>query len=640
MAKDAKQDGPAGKKPAPQQQKTPPSLYEQVRGRRRKGTSVFWGEGLVLSVVLHLVLLLILMGMQFGTPHVAKKAIKIDAEIIEDFKPEPVQVRSVINMSQSDSIAERGAKLAEKLKGKDVNVPVMGVDSLDVGGMGFDLLGRKQPGRSTAWQTGDLTGKVGRKGDQNYESAMDALARVIIKEIQKRKLLVAICFDGSRSLLADRELLGAQIKRTMDELKFAIVEKQERRLTWCVVLYSDRARVVLDPTRDVLKVQKKLKDMPLAESGKENVIHAVDFCLDNLSRKADRLFILLLTDEQGDDNGIDSKRSSERNAIRRVVDDCRKKKARIFVLGRESLFHVPKIHHYVKVKENGKEVTKIGWQDIGLATRDFEFIQPKEGIPLGANHRTFTSGFGCYALSMLAHKSGGTFFIISTQPSPYNQSTMQLYEPEWVYPEEYDSRVRRSKLRRTLRDIREDIRRDFHWGQFRTHGPWKKQKSGWNKHLDFLEDRLRWCEKATDRLKRIKSEVRLEGHARRRWAANYDLTLGQIYKIRAMLIQHQIATKKLLKEQPKPPPEPKNRPPHIVLRYWLWPRGDRKLLVLRGDAGNEITKAENALNTVIKNHPGTPWAAQAQYEINTINGIVPYVDWYSTQHPPIPVLGM
>lgn len=591
-------------------------LYDQVRGRRRKGTSSFWGLGMVISLAVHVLLLALLGFLQFGTPRVKRPTIRIDTDIVEEFQPEPVTVRSVIKMDKSASVSNQGAQLAKKLKTLGKPVPVMSVDRVDLDAIKFDLKGRKQQPATTTWGGGtDLTGKIRRGGDQDYKSAMDAIARPIVKQLSKGGVLVVVLFDGSRSLVKERAILSAQLELTFQELKFAIVERQEKRLRWAVVSYSESAKTILKPTKDIRKVQKALARMPIEDSGKEMVLTGVHYCLKTLSRRNQRMIILLLTDEQGDDVGVNGKTFREKHALERAVKACKAARASVFVLGCESYMQYESItRSYVDPKDG---LSKRGSQVLGLSCCHRELPVPTSHTRVG--DKTIASGFGCYALSMLAHKTNGTFFIVTGEASPYNMRDLKAYAPELCYPHEYDARVKASRLRRTVMDISRNFHPPLSWRQFYKEHEWSRQKAEWFKHDGKLREKIKWCDRSIDRLVKLKASADRERHARKRWEANYDLTLAQVYKHKFMLMWHRTAVAKLMRKRP---PKPAGKKPEgMVIQYSLWPVGryqKPEKLVTTSAEKNALTKTRRALELVIRKHAGTPWAAVAREELATI----------------------
>ena len=618
------------------------SIYEQVRRRRRRGTGAFWGEGLAVSIGLHLIVLLVLAGVKFGVPNVSRPEIQIQTDIVEQFKPEPLQLRSVITMDKSVSIADRGVELDKQLETKDEEVPVMTVDKLDLGGMDFDLLAKKDRPLETRWKPGDLTGMIVRERGQDLGSAMDAVARPIIQEVAKRELLCVFLFDGSRSLEKERTLLSNQLERTFNDIRFAIVERQERRLHWALVMFGKEARTVLKPTRETKKVQDAIAAMSYDSSGEENVLNAIEHCLDEFGGAKGRLFILLITDEQGSDTGLNGETTKERQAMTRTIAACNRKNARLFVLGRETyLMHSG---GWYTITDEG--IAKRGYQDVGWSTCRRELPGPNWWLCLGDSGNWMQSdwivtGFGSFTLSTLAQRTGGTYFIISDKPAGYDPNDMRAYEPEWISPDEYDSRTKASPLRKTLVEAIETVYADISWGAYR--GEWSSgQQRWWKDYEDVLEKKMEWCDKTIEKLSRLEKSSGRERHARKRWEANYDLTLAMIYKMNVMLMETREGVYRLLADPPDEPNEKPNEPGTWVIEYHLFPaRPDEDIHVWKKrDLENAREKAVRALEKVIRSHDGTPWADQARSELNTINMIVPRCVWRNTTPSASPTIGL
>ena len=370
--------------------------------------------------------------------------------------------------------------------------------------------------------------------------------------------------------------------------------------------------------------------MPIDSSGEENVLRAVSHCLQDLKRTG-HMMILLLTDEQGDDVGIryecapGGKRSprGDARALERAAAACRSRGASVFVLGVETLLQYPG----QGIAIESADVTMRGYQDIGLAACGMELPAPMDFC--GIAQTRVLSGYGAYSLSMLARKTKGTFFIISDAASPYEPNRMRAYQPEWCTPGEYDRRNRTNRLRRTLSDVVAELPHSPEAnGIFSARGEWSEQRSAWRQNGRTISSHLRLCERDIKRLVELKGESDQEKHARKRWEANYDLTLAQLYKMKAMLLQHQQAFAELLRRRPAPATA---RPDGAVPVYSVWPVGSGgKSDKLSNDRSvrKAVEKARRALEMVVRKHQGTPWAASAQADLNSIMPVRAYASWY------------
>ena len=600
-------------------------LYEQIHRRPRGSSGILFGA-LMVAVIVHGVVLVMLAGHRFGSaPPKKKPTIEIQTDIIEDYQPKPEIVRQVIRLSDQSSPAQRSARYAGQLRRSDNASAVIGVDPLDASGLAFDL--RRGQGRKPAdtWRERsggaglNLTQRVQRPGGQDMQSAMDAMARPIVSTIARRKLLVVLIFDGSRSLIKERDLLGAQLQRTFDELKFAITESQEARLDWAVVGFGKNARVVLKPTRDVRKIQSALKRMPVDKSGKENVLKALNFAMDKLSRRGWRLALVLMTDEQGDDVGTRANATpQEKKALEKVVRRCLQKKARVFVLGREALFRRSG-REYV-VEEKGQRL--VGYQDLGYTSCRREI--PYQARYAGIAPTYLPAGLGCYTLSLLTSRTHGKFLIVSDKPSAYRVSDIEPYMPAYDYPDAYDRKAKSDVVRKEVLKAAQAVP-NWSWRTFRGKGPWTTQRVHWQKRLQECEKRLVECRKDLRTLNRLSRRAAKAG---KRWEANFDLTRADLCKERAMLLQYIRTIHSLLKTQP---PLTGVKKPGLVVTYRIWldkplPKSPKDI---PGDRAvrHAVEAARRALELVVRKHKGSAWAAAAKIELKYFYSLKIFAYW-------------
>ncbi len=570
---------------------------------------------LIVSIAVHLLALIVLAGMRFGAGHVEEKApdIEIQTDIVETFRAEPKIYRTQVDVSKAQSAAERAAQLRRALLGDGDQVPVMDVDALDLGGIGADLMGRKKQGRDTDMPGGaELTGKVNTGTRRDYQSVLDNMAREVLDRIEKRRLLIVILFDESQSLLDDRKLVSAQLEQTFADLMFSMSDKQEKRLKWAVVSFSSAPRMCLPPTRSVEKVRGAIAKMRIDRSGKENVLGGVNYCVRELSREAERMFILLVTDEQGDDVGLEADAPPrKRRAMKEAVAVCRDAKTAVFVLGREAMLNHGNIWTHIP------GLKAPGWLMRGLSGCRQE--TPTRHDWLRMNLGYVPSGYGTYSLSLLAARTNGAYFILSDKKSPYGEKAIKPYEPEYVYPDEYDTRVRESAVRSEINDILSHMY-DGLWHH------WEFCKPDWSMQVQRLQQidhqyktKLAWVDGKIQKLLALEKQVRKEKHARKRWEANFDLTLAHLYKMQAQIMQFRAHAQFAMKQKgfPKRPPRDPKKGMILYMRPAL--PDDRKAKFIGGSAArSSMRKAHRACAIVQRKHGGTPWAARAKIEDRNI----------------------
>ena len=143
-----------------------------------------------------------------------------------------------------------------------------------------------------------------------------------------------------------------------------------------------------------------------------------------------------------------------------------------------------------------------------------------------------------------------------------------------------------------------------------------------------VKQKITWCDQKIRELKRLRKRARL-GKARKRWEANADLTIAQLQKVRAMLMQYRPAVARFMRKRP-PYPDKKKKKKADVIHYRLLPTGkpvtpDK----IKGPSNvrRAIKAAQIALKLVIDRYPGTPWAKRAQLDLNDFAPIKAYAYW-------------
>lgn len=593
------------------------SLYELVHARRKRRNTQLW-VAFGVSVAVHVVALVFFAGMRFGVSPVESRVIQIRTDLIEDYRaPEEVTRRSVVSLQEQPSASERGAELAQALDSGPGDVDVMGADALDLGGLEFDLgRGGSSP---TDWQDragADLAGRVRAEGGHDFRSALDGLAEPIIRGVARGNLLVVILFDGTRGFEREREVMSAQLERTFNELRFAITERQERRLNWALVRFGEEPLTIVNPTSDVRRVQQGMVAMPYDMSGKENVVKALRYCISNMAGRNHRTIVVMLTDEEGDDIELDKEvPEGQKSALQQIVEECQAANMTVFSLGRETFFQRATMT-WTFVDEDGER--RRGFQRFGYATRHPELPHESRGVYVARNR--MPSGFGAYSLSMIAHRTGGQFFIVSDQPARYDSRDLEPYEPEWIYPNQYDARTAAAEGRQVLLDIAREFHHGVGSGSFRRSGPWHEQREFWEARGRFVAEKLAWCDESIRKL--LRAQNRMGRWAPKRWEANYDLTLASLYKMRFMLLQYRLGIRALMRHRPPAPERPTDpdRSDWIVW-YGLGPvsPGDGSVEFQGGrEEVAAYDRAINAMEYVAKKHAGTPWGARAQEELRTL----------------------
>jgi hypothetical protein len=101
-----------------------------------------------------------------------------------------------------------------------------------------------------------------------------------------------------------------------------------------------------------------------------------------------------------------------------------------------------------------------------------------------------------------------------------------------------------------------------------------------------------------------------------RWRANYDLTLAQLIAYQARLYEYTAYLQEFVKH---PQVVPLTKPPNLRLTYW--DIRTRKETITGEVIEPYVKKASDLFSDVIKNHPGTPWAERAAWELKRGYGV-------------------
>jgi hypothetical protein len=172
-------------------------------------------------------------------------------------------------------------------------------------------------------------------------TALDQLAREILRHLRDHKLTVVWLFDESVSMQDDQRAIVQKFDGVSTELKRNIdpSKKSAGALNHAIVGFGQQTELVLaKPTSDIDNIARAIKKLPSDMSGIENtmqaIIHTVDAFAGTIGRDR-RLLLVLVTDESGDD-GADVEEARQRLLKYRVP---------LYVIGRQALFGYPFARH-------------------------------------------------------------------------------------------------------------------------------------------------------------------------------------------------------------------------------------------------------------------------------------------------------
>jgi hypothetical protein len=463
----------------------------------------------------------------------------------------------------------------------------------------------------------DLGGGGMIGGDVTFEAkdigtALDQLAREILRHLTQHKLTVVWLFDESESMKDDQRAIRERFDTVASQLKVHVDEKKKQAaaLNHAIVGFGEDIHYELKkPTANIDLIGEAIDHLKVDSSGVENTMHAIREVVSTYSEvisKDRRLLIVLVTDESGDDGEF------VEEARQAVVSQ----KVPVYVIGRQSLFGFSRVHlRYVD------PVTKdVYWPTIrrGPETADVEQYQ-WDGLHDRWDEQP--SGFAPYELARLAKDTGGIYFLlpseealrnIRTREVLYSMATLKEYVPDYEGRAAYVERRTRSDFRRTMYEIIQATR-----------------KFPFRRHLPIMPDEMRVVaadagQFASARLQDlIAIQEKLESLKKlrdrepdKRWQAHFDLMLAQtvVYQIKAY------EYRALMAEMIKNPPKPKKMPTPDLMVLWEVNHAKQRVAP-KEETDSKYDEATKLLAKVIERHPNTPWADLAKDEIRRGFGV-------------------
>jgi hypothetical protein len=485
----------------------------------------------------------------------------------------------------------------------------------------------------------DQRGTVG-EGTTGAAGAVDRLTFEILQSMEERPTLVVWLFDRSGSLHRQRKEIRDRFDRIYDELGIVAEAKKkddreaaiearrggidhDEQLLNSVIGFGEEVKLYTEtPTADVAEVKSIVDSIETDSSGVERVFTAVKTAADQYKslRKSRggqgplrNVMLIVVTDEKGDDD----------YQVDQAIEICRKYGMPVHIIGVPAPFgRSETLVKYVDPDPKYDQTPQWASVDQGPET----FLPERVQLPFTANFEdepTIDSGFGPYALTRLSYETGGIYFNVhpnrnvarrvrrgevaefaSQMEYFFDPATMSRYRPDYLSPRDYVSKVKESPLRSALVTAAQ-----------------MKPVSGITRpQLRFIgteQARL-----AADLTRAQQDAARLEQPLVRmamtlepgmkvreqeespRWRAGFDLAMGRVLaqKVRTETYNAMLAKAKLgMKFEDEKNNTWVLEPANEVSVGSKWKR--------------EAETARELLETVVEDHPGTPWALLAKKEL-------------------------
>ncbi|MEX2561037.1 MAG: vWA domain-containing protein [Pirellulales bacterium] len=454
----------------------------------------------------------------------------------------------------------------------------------------------------------------------DYQQAMDRITQEILNMLVKNKVLVIWCFDQSESMKDDQQEIRDRIERVYAELGLSAAAQGDA--LWTAVTSFGAGFMVhtSKPTSNLDEIRAAIGSVPVDPSGKEMTCQAIGQAIHTFQRFATsgrrQLALILVSDESGDP-------ADNMAQLEAAIDQARQARCVVYALGREAVFGYP--YAYMSWVDPD---TQIGfWLQIDRGP-ETPFPEQLQIDGFTARWDAHPSGFGPYEQVRIARQTGGVFFML---PSPetnlvrgdnrkYELEAMRPYLPDLSPRAEYAAQLERSELRSSLWKIISDF--NPYNPQHAPHcvvpvtfsirpDAFLSEATAAQKTAEGMVRYIDQAEKALEKLRPLR-----EREYSPRWRANYDLMYAQMiaYKVR---IYEYGAYLEAFKKQPKVIKNPLG--PTKKTNYWaITTRAE----TLTGELTRHyIARATQLLQAVVREHPGTPWAARAEWELSRGFGV-------------------
>ncbi|TWU67240.1 hypothetical protein V7x_28130 [Crateriforma conspicua] len=612
-----------------------------------------WAAVLVTSIVAHLIVVLTLALVRLHQP--VEEQVALMAAKSENV-PDPVNLIDTLQYSDdpeesigADSLSVSEAATATAIEFAEIAEIPSPVDTPPVDfGQVIASEVFSQPVAPMQRLT-NQKGKVG-EGTQGAAGAIDRITFEILKSMEERPTLVAWLFDQSGSLHRQRQQIIGRFDRIYEEL--GIVQENDERfkerkgadvpLLTSIVGFGQTVQLYNEkPSDDLGAIKQIINSINVDSSGVERVFTAVEEAANEFKRfrrntgdgPARNVIFIVVTDERGDD--------AER--LERAIGTCRRYAIPVHVIGVPAPFG--REHTYVKyVDPDPRFDQSARWAEVDQGP---ETLLP-ERVQVGftgdfQQEPTVDSGFGPYALTRLCYETGGIYFTVHPnrnmnravyrgEVDPYasdlryffDPDVMSRYRPDYLSPKDYLEFVRQSPLRQALvQAARMKPAQGIDAPRTRFV---KRNDAGLVADLTRAQQDAAKLEPTL----LMMAQTLMPGMEHRsdetspRWQAGFDLAMGRVLaqKVRTETYNAMLAKAK----RGMAFSDAKNN-------TWVLKPADEITVGSRWQ--REAETAKTLLQSVVDNHPKTPWALLASQELSTPIGWQ-WTEQFTAPDPPRP----
>jgi hypothetical protein len=471
----------------------------------------------------------------------------------------------------------------------------------------------------------------------DYGEALDQITQEIMWKLDKGPVLIIWCFDQSESMKDDQREIRDRIDHVYNQLGILGRGNSDGLLT-AVASYGEGFKVhTSQPTSDRLAIAKAIDDVPIDKTGKEMMCQAVGRAIAlhrSFARRNRQMVLVLVTDETGE-------RENNTRYLEAAITEAKSARCPIYVLGRESVFGYP----YAYIRWRHPQTDRIHWLRIDRGPES-AFPEQLQTNGFRRRHDAFSSGFGPYEQTRMARETNGVFFmlpsvetnLVSPQKHRYELEAMRPYRPDLRSREETFADRDRYPLRTLIWQVISDL------------NPHNKATSkAVELRVEYSTNLQEFARQARENQQKAVVHLRYMAEAEKalaegaslreqeadpRWQANYDLIFAQIVAYQARVYEYGVALDDFIAN---PKIVPLTKSPDLQLEDWHVTT-TRKL---RTEEAKPFTERAAVLFKAVRDeHPGTPWAARARWEVERgfgVNVVPDYERPWKKVANPIPV---
>jgi hypothetical protein len=456
---------------------------------------------------------------------------------------------------------------------------------------------------------------------KDYNEAFDRITQELMWMLDKGPVLVIWVFDQSESMKDDQAEIRARVARVYKELGLTS-KAASGQLTTAVTSYGERyMRHMENPTSDISDIKAAIESVPIDPSGKEIMCEAVGRSIHEFrpNAKGRQMALILVTDESGD-------RPNNAEFLEHAITEAKSAGCKIYTLGRQSVFGYP----YAHIRWVHPQTHRVHWLRIDRGP-ETAFIEQLQTNGFWKRYDAFDAGFGPYEQTRMSKETGGIFFmmpsvekdLVQFEKGRYDLEQMRSYKPDLrrrdVQFRERDEVPLRAALWQVAGiDLNPYVpasakiivlRQAFSLDPAVFRQQAREQQAKAAVYLDYLAK----VEKYLEDNQRLR-----EQEINPRWQANYDLIYAQIVAFQVRVYEYARYLDYFMAHPKTAPPTngPNTKLVHwdIHVRPYTFAEDSEVEYQHREKVLAYIKKANELFETVKQNHPGTPWAARAEWE--------------------------